>query len=118
MGYCLVISIQTWKGGNITVVLSWQSHLDQKYDQEVEVSDSSELFKQVLGNEVPEGVLLERAKQKLLSVNPSNAKETVMSQLVKHRRNECGSMKCVTFTTWSSKSITWLSNYITNEWHL
>lgn len=35
----------------------YRSHLDQKYDQEVEVSDSAELLKQVLGNEVPGGVL-------------------------------------------------------------
>lgn len=37
-----------------------KTHLNQKYDQEVEVSDSSELLKQVLGNEVPEGVLWDR----------------------------------------------------------
>lgn len=34
-----------------------KSHLNQKYDQEVKVRDSSELLKQVLGNEVPGGVL-------------------------------------------------------------
>lgn len=38
-----------------------KSHLNQKYDQEVEVSDSSELLKQILGDEVPEGILRERA---------------------------------------------------------
>lgn len=32
-------------------------HLHQKYDQEVEVGDSSELLKQILGDEVPERVL-------------------------------------------------------------
>ena len=38
-----------------------KSHLDQKYDQEVEISDSSELLKQILGDEVPEGVLWDRS---------------------------------------------------------
>lgn len=33
------------------------SHLDQEYDQKVEVRDSSELLKQVLGYEVPERIL-------------------------------------------------------------
>lgn len=41
-------------------VLYLKSHLDQKYDQEVEVRDSSELLKQILGNEVPEGILWDR----------------------------------------------------------
>lgn len=41
-------------------MLDLESHLDQKYDQEVEVSDSSELLKQILGDEVPEGVLMDR----------------------------------------------------------
>lgn len=42
-------------------MLYLKSHLDQKYDQEVEVSDSSELLKQILGNEVPEGILWDGA---------------------------------------------------------
>lgn len=33
------------------------SHLHQKNDQEVEVGDSPELLKQILGDEVPECVL-------------------------------------------------------------
>lgn len=40
-----------WAGGGV------DDKLDQKYDQEVEVSDSSELLKQVLGYEVPERIL-------------------------------------------------------------
>ena len=43
-----------------------KSHLDQKYDQEVEISDSSELLKQILGDEVPEGVLWDRVTAAVL----------------------------------------------------
>lgn len=32
-------------------------YLNQKYDEKVEVGNSSELLKQILGDEVPEGVL-------------------------------------------------------------
>lgn len=44
-------------------VLNLKSHLDQKYDQEVEVSNSSELLKQILGDEVPEGILMDKWQQ-------------------------------------------------------
>lgn len=32
-------------------------YLNKKYDQEIEVCDSSKLLKQILGHKVPEGVL-------------------------------------------------------------
>lgn len=39
------------------------SHLNQKYDEEVEVGDSPELLKHILGDEVPKRVLEEDTKQ-------------------------------------------------------
>lgn len=42
-------------------------HLNQKYDQEVEVCDSSELLKQILGYEVPWGILRDRAAAQIWS---------------------------------------------------
>lgn len=55
--------------------LNGKSYLDQKYDQEVEVGNSSELLEQILGNEVPEGVLLVRKTA------------TVTIRLIKTKRN-------------------------------
>lgn len=49
------------------LVVLMKSHLDQKYDQEVEVGDSSELLEQILGDEVPESVLWDRATAKWIS---------------------------------------------------
>lgn len=59
-----------------------KSHLNQKYDQKVKVSDSSELLKQVLGNEVPEGVLWKRVTAKLLSRHLEEKKS-------KHHNSPC-----------------------------
>lgn len=102
---------------------SWKSHLDQKYDQEVEVSDSSELLEQVLGNEVPEGILSDTRTAKLLSTRLLStrlledngqtmtillSRETVYNG---HKNNEmCHSLK-----TWTLKEITWLSEYEIKE---
>jgi len=57
-----------WKNDHCLLWLSGTSHLDQKYEQEVEVCDSSELLKQILGNEVPGGILWDKATAGLKNV--------------------------------------------------
>lgn len=51
-------------------------HLNQKYDQEVEVCDSSELLKQILGYEVPQGILRDRAAMETIMVT-NTARDTL-----------------------------------------
>lgn len=80
-----------------------KSHLDQKYDQEVEISDSSELLKQILGDEVPEGVLWDRVTAAVLLTHTQKnrkgktmahhnslllARENKDAELVEHKKSE------------------------------
>lgn len=46
-------------GPSVPVDRQGAPYLDQEDDEEVEVGDSAELLEQVLGDEVPEGVLEE-----------------------------------------------------------
>ena len=103
-----------------------KSHLDQKYDQEVEISDSSELLKQILGDEVPEGVLWDRVtaavllthtnrktvkgKQWHIIIHSSWQEKTRMQSLSNTRK-----VKCVILKNVATKEITRLSKNETKE---
>lgn len=58
-------------------------HLNQKYDQEVEVCDPSELLKQILGYEVPQGILRDRAAAQIWS-QIRKGHSRAMNQHLKH----------------------------------
>lgn len=129
MGFSLVLFWFTQQLGEYynyhCIWFSWKSHLYQKYDQEVEVSDSSELLKQVLGNEVPEGILWDRVTAGLLSHTRIGTERETMArhhplllarETVTHGLTNPGKMKGVILKKHGHKrEITWLSKYETKE---
>lgn len=91
------------------------SYLDQKYGQEVEVSNSSKLLKQIFGDEVPGGILGDKATAELSSHKNRRgnrahylpvplAREMAADTLT----NTCKE-KCVIPKSTATKAITWLS---------
>lgn len=70
---CCIFKLRQFKTKHFVVLM--KSHLDQKYDQEVEVGDSSELLEQILGDEVPESVLWDRATAKWISHTQNKKKK-------------------------------------------
>lgn len=92
-----------------------KSHLDQKYDQEVEVCDSSELLKQILGNEVPEGILWDRVAAAGLLSQARKNNNTSSSSPMMHSFTDTRKVRCVILKNMASEEITWWSKYETKE---